>query len=328
MRPVDFAGLIQRVDFLLSPPIFGVLVGVSAALIWLAIMPSRALKAVGDRLDDYLETTDVIQELELRQPFFRRVLTPVLRRVLGWLGRRMPLASIERTRRRLVQAGDPWGLTALDFLGLCLLLPIALGGGYFFLMGNSMPLLVAVRNSLILAVAGFLLPRLWLQTRVRRRQREIARALPDALDMLSIGVEAGLAFESALLRVGDQWSNALTDEFRRAVREMRLGTARDEALRNMADRAGVNSLSTFVAVLVQSTRLGVSIADVLRAQAAQMRLDRRHRAEEQARYATIRMIFPLVFLIFPAIFVVLLGPSAPALVGFFGTLTGSALPIR
>jgi tight adherence protein C len=325
---MDLTGLIQRAEILLSPPIFGVLVGLSAALIWLAIVPSRALKAVGDRLDDYVETRDVIQELELRQPFLRRVLTPALRGVLGWLGRRMPLASIERTHRRLVQAGDPWGLTALDFLGLCLILPIALGGGYFFLLGKPLPLRVALRNSLLLAGAGFLLPRLWLQTRVRRRQREISRALPDALDMLSIGVEAGLAFESALLRVADQWSNALTEEFRRAVREMRLGTARDEALRNMANRTGVDSLSTFVAVLVQSTRLGVSIADVLNAQAAQMRLERRHRAEEQARYATIRMIFPLVFLIFPAMFVVLLGPSAPDLVGFFATLTGSGLGTR
>ncbi|MFW6136308.1 MAG: type II secretion system F family protein, partial [Chloroflexota bacterium] len=158
--------------------------------------------------------------------------------------------------------------------------------------------------------------------RVRSRQHEIARALPDALDMLSVGVEAGLAFESALLRVAEQWDNALTEEFRRAVREMRLGAGREEALRRMAERTGVEDLATFVAVLVQSTRLGVSIAQVLEAQAAQMRLKRRQRAEEQARKAGIKMIFPLVFLIFPAMFVVILGPSMPALLGFLGDFAG------
>jgi tight adherence protein C len=228
----------------------------------------------------------------------------------------------------LLQAGQPWGLAALDFLGLCWLLPVLLGGGYFFLARNRIPFMIGLRNALLLGLAGFLLPQLWLRSRVRQRKQEIDRALPDALDMLSIGVEAGLAFESALLRVAEQWDNALSEEFRRTVREMRLGTARDQALRGMVDRTGVESLGNFVAVLVQSTQLGVSIADVLHAQAAQMRLKRRQRAEEQARQAGIKMIFPLVFLIFPAMFVVLLGPSAPALVEFILDLAGGADSLR
>jgi tight adherence protein C len=122
--------------------------------------------------------------------------------------------------------------------------------------------------------------------------------------------------------VAEQWDNALTEEFRRAVREMRLGWARPEALRRMVERTGVDSLSTFVAVLVQSTQLGVSISEILHSQAAQMRLIRRQRAEEQARQAGIKMLFPLVFLIFPAMFVVILGPSAPALLEFFADLAG------
>jgi tight adherence protein C len=187
---------------------------------------------------------------------------------------------------------------------------------------------VAARNAVLVALTSFALPRLWLWSRVRQRQSEIERALPDALDMLSIGVEAGLAFESALLRVAEQWQNALTEEFRRAVAEMRLGTARDQALQRMADRTGVQSLATFVAVLVQSTRLGVSVSQVLHAQAAQMRLRRRQLAEEKARQASLKMIFPLVFLIFPAMLVVLLGPAAPDLVEFVSDLAGGGTGLR
>ena len=325
MNVVD---LLQNAELLWSARLFGLLTGLAAALMWLAIMPSQALRAVGRRLDRHVETRDRVHEMELRRPFFQRAVVPVVHGVLGWFGRRMPLATIETTRRQLVRAGEPFGLSALDFLGLCLLFPVLFGGGYFALFRDRMALPVALRNSLLLAIAGFLLPRLWLWSRVRQRQKEIERALPDALDMLSIGVEAGLAFESALLRVAEQWDNALTEEFRRSVREMRLGTARDQALRRMAERTGVESLATFVAVLVQSTRLGVSISEVLHAQAAQMRLKRRQLAEERARQASLKMIFPLVFLVFPAMFVVLLGPAAPDLVDFVSALGAGGAGLR
>jgi tight adherence protein C len=162
--------------------------------------------------------------------------------------------------------------------------------------------------------------------KVNRRKNAIQRALPDALDMMTIGVEAGLAFETAMVRVGDQWQNPLTAEMRRAVGEMRVGMSREEALRRMADRCGVEDLTTFVAVLVQSTSLGVSIAQVLHAQADQMRLKRRLRAEELARQAGTKMLFPLVFLIFPAIFVVILGPSIPLFMEFFGDVGAGGVP--
>ena len=182
----------------------------------------------------------------------------------------------------------------------------------------------ALRNALLVGGLGYFLPLLWLRRRVRRRQHEITRALPDALDMLTIGVEAGLAFESALLKVGERWNNALTREFHRAVAEMRVGTARDLALQRMADRTGVQDLGTFVAVLVQSSQLGVSIAQVLHTQAAQMRVKRRQRAEELARQAGVKMVFPLVFLIFPAMFVVVLGPGIPAMLSLMNRFTGTS----
>jgi tight adherence protein C len=158
--------------------------------------------------------------------------------------------------------------------------------------------------------------------RVRRRKHDILRALPDALDMLTIGVEAGLAFETALLRVGERWDNPLTREFRRAVNEMRVGTPRDVALRRVVDRADVPELSTFIAVLIQSSQLGVSIAQVLHTQAAQMRVRRRQRAEELARQAGLKMVFVLLLFVFPAMLVVILGPSLPAFADFFDAIGG------
>jgi tight adherence protein C len=228
----------------------------------------------------------------------------------------------------LLQAGQPAGLTALDLLGLRLLLILSLGGGYFLTLGRALPFTAALRNALIAGGIGFFAPLYWLRSRVRRRKHSITRALPDALDMLTIGVEAGLAFESALIKVGDQWDNALTREFRRAVAEMRVGTQRDVALQRVAQRAGVPDLGTFVAVLIQSSQLGVSIAQVLHTQAAQMRIRRRQRAEELARKAGIKMIFPLACLIFPAMLVVILGPSIPTFISFFSGPGGRAIFLR
>ncbi|MFO7741328.1 MAG: type II secretion system F family protein [Anaerolineae bacterium] len=323
---MDFGSLIESAGLLWSPLFFAVLVGVATLLFWMVIIPARALGSMSGRLSDYVES-DRVDELEMRRPFVGRALVPGVRKVLSALARVVPLADVENTRRLLIQAGEPWGMAALDFLGLRVLSLIVLGGGYFLLASDAMAFTLALRNALLLGALGFFLPALWLRQRVRSRKHEIARALPDALDMLSVGVEAGLAFESALLRVADQWDNALTEEFRRAVREMRLGAGREEALRRMAERTGVEDLSTFVAVLVQSTRLGVSIAQVLEAQAAQMRLKRRQLAEEQARKAGIKMIFPLVFLIFPAMFVVILGPSMPALLNFLGDFAGVSVGV-
>jgi tight adherence protein C len=325
---MDILSFVGSADLLCSPPTFGVLVGLAAALIWLAVVPSDALRRMRGRLDDYVEAQDVVEAFEMSEPFARRALVPFLRRLLASLGSLVPLANVDETRRRLIQAGEPGGLTALDFLGLRVLLPGLLGGGYFLLASRALPFATALRNTLVLGAGGFFLPVLWLRRRVRQRKHEITRALPDALDMLTIGVEAGLAFESALVRVAEQWQNALSEEFDRAVREMRLGSAREEALRRMADRAGVDSLGTFVAVLVQSSRLGVSISQILHTQATQMRVKRRQLAEEQARQAGVKMVFPLVFLIFPSIFIIVLGPSVPGFVWFFQNLSGGfgALP--
>lgn len=317
-------------SLLWSPLVFAVLIGMAVMLFWMAMAPSASKRAVLERLDGYLKRQRVVWEPEMDQPFFTRVVSPLLRQILQFLGRLMPQRNVELTRQMLIHAGEPAGLTPLDFYGLQVLAVLFLGGAYFLLIGMRQPLSIALRNTLLASMVGFLLPRFWLRQRVRQRKHEIARALPDALDMMTIGVEAGLAFESAMLRVGEQWDNALTRELQRAVGEMRVGTPRDMALKRMADRTGVPELGTFVAVLVQSTQLGVSISQVLHAQAAEMRMKRRQRAEELARQASVKMVFPLIFFIFPALLVVMLGPALPMLQDFFAAMRAniSSLPLR
>ena len=319
---MDVGGLILGGGFLWSPAVFALLIGLAVAMIWLAFTPTRPLRDVRDRLDDYLETVDIIEEDELRRPFGTRVLSPVLRRILRILGSIAPKRIVESTQKMLMHAGEPGGLSALDFLGLRLLAAVVGAIVYFLLHGKDLPMTEGLRNALIAAVVGYFVPYLWLRSRARARQNAILRALPDALDMLTVGVVAGLAFESAMLKVGEQWDNALTREFTRAVTEMRVGIPRDEALERMAERAGVRELTIFVAILVQSSQLGVSIAEVLQTQAEQMRIRRRQRAEELARQAGIKMLIPLIFFIFPAVMVVILGPSIPAFRNFFDSGLG------
>jgi len=322
---------LQALDAFSSPPVFALLLAAAALLVWMAFAPGRPAPAVQQRLEGYLDrhdAVDAVEEEELRRPLVSRTVAPLLRRILRFLGRLLPSRNAQQTSMMLVQAGEPFGLTALDFFGVRLLTILLLAGGYFWLFGRDQALSTALRNTLLLAVAGYLLPTFWLRSKVGGRKHTIARALPDALDMLTIGVEAGLAFESALIRVGEKWDNALTREFRRAVGEMRVGSSREEALGRMAARCGVPELNTFIAVLIQSTQLGVSISQVLHAQAAEMRTKRQQRAEELARQAGIKMVFPLVFLIFPVLFMVILGPTVPRIIVLLANMqgSGSSLP--
>ena len=319
---MDIANLISTGGFLWSPLSFAALVALACILVWFAFAPARTEQEMKDRLDDYVERDETLDDLDMRRSFGSRVAVPVFRRFLRLLGRVSPQRNVERTEELLAQAGDPGGLVPLDFFGLRVLFAALFAAGTYLLFGRTGPLNQAVLYTFLAGFVGFLLPWYWLRFRVRGRQKEVVRALPDALDMMTVGVEAGLAFESAMLRVGEQWDNALTREFRRAVAEMRVGTERSVALRRVVQRTGVSELSTFVAVLVQSSQLGVSISQVLHTQAAQMRVRRRQRAEELARQAGIKMIFPLTFFIFPALMVVIIGPSIPSLMSLLGVIGG------
>lgn len=261
--------------------------------------------------------TPDIRSLQLRQPFAERVMRPMLRRLYG-MGRYFtPSKSIADLQQNLILAGLPGGLTVTDFLGLRALAGASLGVLIFTLM--------VVRSSpgqaLLMAGAAFglglYMPNMWLKNKVQARKKAIGRALPDLLDMMSICVDAGLGFEAAIQKVAFQSDNELALEMRRVISEIRVGVSRADALRHLVERTQVGDVASFVAVLVQADRLGIAIRNVLTTQSVQMRVQRRQRAEEEANKAPIKMMIPLAFFIFPAMFAVILGPAVPRIMNAF-----------
>ncbi len=251
-----------------------------------------------------------LEELELAQPFRQRIVKPMIDGVARFVTRFTPQQSLEATRHKLELAGRPNNWGPAEFWGIRSLAGVLMAVLVFLLMSTSrQPLRQTLLYSGAVGALGFYLPVLWLGNKIKKRQDEIVRALPDALDLLTICVEAGLGFDAAMSKVTDKWSNELSRAFGRANQEMRLGKLRREALRSMADSIGVTDLSSFVAAVIQADQLGVSIAKVLRIQSEQMRIKRRQRAEEQARKAPVKMMIPLILLIFPSIYIILLGPA-------------------
>jgi tight adherence protein C len=251
-----------------------------------------------------------LRHRELAIPFTRRVLLPMLRR-FGKLGQRLtPASVVDRLNKELTYAGTPAGWDAERILAIKLL---TIGGGVF--MGFFYSHLLdfkGIRGLIIIFLSGFVgyyLPEWILRSRSGKRQDEIQRALPDALDLLSITVEAGLGFDAAMSRVARQAGGPLGEEMFRVLQEMQIGKTRADALRDLGDRTTVTELKSFVLAMIQADIFGISIAKVLHVQANEMRLKRRQRAEEKAQKVPVKILFPLLFCIFPALFVILLGPS-------------------
>lgn len=258
-----------------------------------------------------------LEELELSQPFAERVIRPMLQNLARLLTRATPQAAQQAARHKLDLAGNPnnWGPS--EFLG------VRVGAGLIFgilpaalllLTGN---LTYALLFGVLLGILGFQSPVIWLGRKIATRKSKILRALPDALDLLTISVEAGLGFDAAVKKVTEKWYNELSQAFVRVLAEIQVGRSRRDALREMADRAEVSELTSFVAAIIQADQLGVSLARVLRIQSVQMRIRRRQRAEEMAQQAPLKIVFPLVFLIFPAMLIVILGPAIPQLRDLF-----------
>lgn len=277
--------------------------------------------AIGERLSQFTERTMTLDELELQQPFSQRVLIPMARAILAVLGKFGPKQSAERLKLNIQQAGNPGNISPMMFSGLRMaLMMILLVAGGFVTFSQGMETPKALMYTAIMAVLGYLLPGMWLGRKIKQRKHNIVKALPDALDLLTISVEAGLAFDLALMRVADKWDNELSNEFKRALTDTRLGRARRDALKDMAQRTGVEDVQTFTAAIIQAEQLGVSIGKILRIQSDQMRIRRRQRAEEAAHKAPIKMLIPMAFLIFPSLFIVILGPAVPRLMGSLGGL--------
>lgn len=267
---------------------------------------------IEDRLSNYAMRTESLQEREMKEGFSSRVLQPFIKSLSKSLGGKSPAASMERVRVKLMQAGSPSGMGPIEFLGLRYIVAAAVGGGalaLFLFSGLAITLVLVLSG--VIGMLGFVMPNIWLDRKIKKRRKEIMRSLPDAIDLLTISVESGLGFDPALQRVAEKWDNALTREFARVISEMRIGKTKRESLREMAIRCGDDGLTTFVSSVIQADTLGVPITQVLRIQSEAMRVRRRQKAEEMAQKAPLKMLFPMVFLIFPALYVVILGPAVP-----------------
>jgi tight adherence protein C len=279
----------------------------------LTISSAAAERAVSRRslsaLDGYhLQAT--VREQEMVAGVGARVLAPVGAAVTKLVRRYTPLGYAENLARKTVLAGSPAGYE-VDRLLVLKLFGAASGIVWVPLIFMVLHLhgLMSVLMLGVLWVGSFLAPDLSLDNKIEARQHAIAVALPDMLDLLVISVEAGLGFEQAIERTSSSVPGPLSEEFRRVLQETRMGATRADALRAMDERTQVEELRSFILAMLQADAFGVSVSRILRSQADEMRVRRRLSAEEQAEKAPVKMLFPLVFCIFPAVFVVVLGPA-------------------
>jgi tight adherence protein C len=254
-----------------------------------------------------------LEELELQAPLFERTIRPLAGRLSGTVARMTSASFSATTEKRLALAGNPGGLRVADWLGIKAVGAI-IGAGVFallFVFPGLIKFPVPVNFAMILigVMFGYTIPEFWLGGRVKKRQKQILLMVPDALDLLTISVRAGLGFDGALGKVVEKLKGPLTEEFRRGLAEIRVGKARRDALRDIIPRTEVPALTNFIGAVIQAEQLGVSISKVLQVQSEQLRIERRQRAEEMAAKAPIKMLFPLVGCIFPSLFIIILGPA-------------------
>lgn len=288
-------------------------------------LPRTGKDIVAERLAAFNQRPRSLEEIELQQPFTERVLRPFIRQLAEALSRfqqaraknkgqaTQDVKGMEAIQRKLALAGNPYRWTPADYLGMKAFAALVLGGTLFFLMTIGGQAGYAILFGGIGAGFGWFGPDLLLRSKTRTRQKQIQRALPDALDLLVISVEAGLGFDAAIQRLVDKREDALATEFARVLAEMRVGRSRRDALKDMVARTQVADLNNFVGAILQAEQLGVSVTKVLTVQADQMRVLRRQRAEEKAAQLQLKMIFPLAIFIFPALCVVIMGPIWPTM---------------
>jgi tight adherence protein C len=304
----------------INPQTIAIIAGGLIAIIMIGGMVLIGLRSQSDddpleqRLAELSERDEVptsLEELEMSLTFQDRVVVPLFEALSGMVLKFTPERQLESTRELLRQLGPAEKMTPEGFWIQRIVLTLLLGGGMFFVMGviaNQ-----GATNVLLFTAGGaglgFILPQMQVKSKISKRQREIQKALPDALDLLTICVEAGLGFDGAMGKVYEKWDNDLALAFWRVLQEIQLGKLRREALKDMAESMNVNDVTTFVAAIVQAEQLGVSMSKILRVQSDQMRIKRRQRAQEQAQAAPVKMVIPLVILIFPSIYIVLMGPA-------------------
>ncbi len=294
MEPVLLAGLV----------FLGILLVVGSMLMGQELDPVQA------RLQQIAVRARTLEELELQRPIAERTLKPIINSISRLIGRFYPANTVRGVELKLKRAGMENTSTEF-FLGVkgfaAVVGAIALSA-ILNLMTNDLTWTIAGLFGGI--VLGFMAPDFYLTSKAGGRGSGIRDQLPDALDLLTISVEAGLGFDAAIVKVTEKMKGPLTEEFKRAAGEQRIGKSRQEALKGISERVEVKELQNFISAIVQADQLGVSMSKVLRIQSEQMRMERRQRAEEKAARAPILIMLPTVGCIFPSLFIVILAPAA------------------
>ncbi len=264
------------------------------------------------RLSQYSTRPQTLEEIELQKPFSERLLKPIFLKLSSTVASKTPAKTLDDIRAKLEAAGNPNNLTIADFLGLKGFAALALGGmAVLVLINSDQSILIKLGAPVAAGFFGQMLPNMWVGGKITSRQKELSLAMPNALDLLTISVEAGMGFEQALQKVADKWDNALTREFHRVLREQRMGMSRREALRALGIRAGVPEVANFTSAIIQADQLGVSISRILQLQSSEMRIRRRQKAEKLAHEAPLKMTFPMVLFMMPSLWIIILGPMWP-----------------
>ena len=263
-------------------------------------------------------TKDARRPRQQQGSFFGRVALPFLEKIAAPGSFVLRNVKLDDVRMRLMRAGFPSGMTATAFVALKnVILPAALAVVFLALVpllnsifGSNLPFIFTGPIAIALgALYGYKFPDIWLNIITRKRQQEIQMVLPDMIDLITVSVEAGLSLYGAIQRISARFDNPLSEEFERSMQEVRLGRSNIESMRDLARRVDVPDLSSLISAIVQADMLGLAIANVLRVQSERLREKRSQRAREAAQKAPIKMVIPLVFFIFPALFIVILGPA-------------------
>lgn len=271
---------------------------------------TRKKRLLKSRLEKMSENKKEDELNELNKPLKDRILKPLMEVTSSKMGRLLPQKGIDDIEKKLILAGNPGNLGPYEFVFIQIILCIIFAiGGALLVHTVNFGYIMVIFGGALFAVFGFNLPKLYLKNKTQQRQKDIQRNLPDVIDLLTVSVEAGLGFDSAIAKVTTKVKGEIAKEFTIVLKEIKMGKARRDALKDMVSRTQVDDLSNFIGAVVQADQLGVSMGNMLRIQSGQMRVNRRQRAEEKAMKAPIKMLFPMVFFIFPCIFIVLLGPA-------------------
>ena len=294
----------------MEPMLFAGVVFLGVLLIVGSMMMGQELDPVQARLQQIAVRPRTLEELELQRPLSERTIRPIIQGISRLIGRFYPQNTVRGITTKLKRAGMENTSTEF-FLGV---------KGFAAVVGAiaassianliSSDILITVGGLIGGIILGFLAPDLYLTSKASGRGNGVLEQLPDALDLLTISVEAGLGFDAAIVKVTEKMKGPLSEEFKRAAGEQRIGKSRQEALRGISERVEVKELQNFISAIIQADQLGVSMSKVLRIQSEQLRQDRRQRAEEKAARAPILIMLPTVGCIFPSLFIVILAPAA------------------